>query len=174
MLYKDSCQECPGCCVKEDWGLVSVFYKGLQVYKSDLSCTWVLYISRACLDYTPEVWHWPLLSPAQSGRWRCLSGSQLILNWFFLDCSDQGWIWSTGARVQLPWNPGCSAAGFLSESVSSSVDRYWEYILQARRLQMQNIIGFKMSLAEHIMDILWILWLVVVFCWPVLPSWCNS
>lgn len=66
--------------------------------------------------------HWPLLCLGQSWRLRCLSDVLFILN-LFLDCSDQGWIWSTDAWLQFPWNTGCSAAGFLSESVSSLAPR---------------------------------------------------
>lgn len=64
-----------------------------------------------------------LLSLARSRRWGCLSGALFILNRFFSGFSDRHWIWSKGSWDQFPWNLGCSATGFLSESVSSLAPR---------------------------------------------------
>lgn len=157
---------------------MSVVYKGLWVCKADLSCPWGLHISmsssRACLGYALEVWRWPLccLLPEAGDEDACLE-----------PCS----FWTSSSQVSLigvefevrapeidfPETWGVQPQGFYLSLSLAWLQGKAEWTLQARSLQMQKIIGFKMSLAVHIMDILWILWLAVVFSWPMLPSWCN-
>lgn len=76
-------------------------------------------------------------------------------------------------EINFPETWGVQPQGFYLSLSLAWLQGKAEWTLQARSLQMQKIIGFKMSLAVHIMDILWILWLDVVFSWPMLPSWCN-
>ena len=195
-LYKDSCQECPGCCVKEDWGYPSATKWQLRNFPNK---TWNQKKKTLCLLPT-KVCRSTKLSgvasefctsqePAWSTLWRpatCL--------WCLLPkmgdedaCMDPSSFWTGSSQIALigvefeVQKPGFNfleIRGVQLQGFYLSLSLAWlqvkgEQILQARSLQMQKIIGFKMSLAERIMDILRILRLAVVFCWLLLPSWCD-
>lgn len=145
-LCNGSYQECPGFCIKEDGRYPSATKLKLRNFPNK---TWSQKKQTLCLlstkVYRPTKLTWVALEFCISQNPGGLHSGALtlafavsqpkleikmplwspvhFLNLFFSHCSDQGWIWSTDAWLQLPWNTGCSAAGFLSEAVSSLAPR---------------------------------------------------